>query len=45
MNIYIRYWNSEEKRVEGRYYKTDFMEHTTTKYLQHSFNEKLLFSA
>ena len=41
MDIYIRYWNSEEKRVEVRYYEVDFMGHATAKDLQHSFNETL----
>ena len=39
MNIYITYWNSEEKTVAGRYFDTNFMGHTTAKNLQHSFNE------
>ena len=43
MNIYITYWNSEEKKVEDRYYKTDFIAHTTAKLIQRFFNKKLKF--
>ena len=41
MDIYIIYWNSEGKRVEVRYYETDFMGHTTVQDIQYFFNEKL----
>ena len=35
MNIYITYGNSEEKRIEVRYYETNFTGHATAKDLQH----------
>ena len=35
MDIYITYWNSKGKRVEVRYYETDFMGHTTVQDIQH----------
>ena len=37
MGICITYWNSEEKRVEVRYYEIDFMGHPIAKDIQHSF--------
>ena len=40
MNIYITCWNSEEKRVEVRYYETNFTGHATAKDLHHFLNEK-----
>ena len=40
MNIYIIYWNSEQKRVEVRYYETNFTGQATAKDLQHFLNEK-----
>ena len=40
MNIYIIYWNSEQKRVEVRYYETNFTGQATAKDLQHFLNDK-----
>ena len=46
MDIYVTFWNSDRKRVESRYFETDFMEHTTANDLLNFFQSKLeLFSA
>lgn len=41
MDIYVTFWNLTAKRVESRYYETEFMGHTTAKDLQNSFNKKM----
>ena len=37
MDIYMTFWNSDRKRVESRYFETDFMGYTTANDLLNSF--------
>ena len=41
MDIYMKFWNSDRKRIKSRYFETDFMEHTTANDLLNSFQSKL----
>ena len=41
MDIYVTFWNSDRKRIESRYFETDFMGPATANDLLNSFQSKL----